>query len=213
MITINAEPLPVAQDYATQSHCAYLGITRSCQLASPEFDTSAMCRVIDVLAELGVEVISLSGAGEPLLRDDFDQIINHASARGLRVQLTSNGAMPRICYQRLLASSVDEIVISVDPFQAAAAGIFASLRYLHKHLPAGKSLTVHLDIPWAKRTQLGAFLNTARMLYPRATVQFGNALSPALAHASNTSASLPHGAAAPPPPPPRSLRAQESLCA
>jgi len=209
MIKIIAEPQPAAEDHATQSHCAYLGITRSSQLAIPEFDTSETCRVIDVLAELGVEVISLSGAGEPLLRDDFDQIINHASARGLRVQLTSNGAMPRVCYQRLLASSVDEIVISVDPFQADTSGIFANLRYLHNHLPAGKSLTVHLDIPWAKRTQLGAFLNAARMRYPRADVQFGNAL----AHAAHASASLPRGADAPPPPPPRSLHAQASLCA
>lgn len=210
MISINAEPQPAANDHATPSQCAYLGITRSSQLAFPEFDTSETCRVIDVLAELGVEVISLSGAGEPLLRDDFDEIINYASARGLRVQLTSNGAMPRICYQRLLASRVDDIIISVDPSQPAASDIFANLRYLHNHLPAGKSLTVHLDVPWANRTQLADVLNTARRRCPRAAFQFGNALSASDPLELNANSSLPHGAGAPPPPP-LSLCARASL--
>ncbi|MEO8658527.1 MAG: radical SAM protein, partial [Bryobacteraceae bacterium] len=75
--------------------------------------TDGMKRVVDGLDRRGVAVISICGGGEPLLRDDFDEIVNYAGGKGLYIKLTSNGAVPLDRYRRLLSSRVNEIVVSL----------------------------------------------------------------------------------------------------
>jgi hypothetical protein len=193
MIMLNAKPPQPAEDRGTEARCAYLDITGPGGFASSESDTGAMCRVIDVLAELGVEVVSLSATGDLAPREDFDLIINHASARGLRVRLSSSGTMPRRYYERLLASCVDEIAMVVDPLEPVPATVQGNLRYLRGHLPAGKSLKVRVDGAWVKRSQWRAVLKEGRGCYQRAgQVPF-------------------HAGFAPPPPPEFGLEAGGAL--
>ena len=166
---------------------AHLAITHRCNLRCrfchvtetrfAELDTGAMKRVIDVLDRMGVAVISISGGGEPLLRDDFDEIIDYAAAKGLYVKLTSNGSMPRARYERLLQSRVEEIGISLDgvrgndlPFSHVGAPILATLRYLHDHLPPGKKLTINVTVSESNRGQVQEILNHCARQYPRARV-------------------------------------------
>ena len=82
---------------------AHLALTHKCNLRCrfchiqdekfQEMDTGGMKRVIDVLDEMGVGVLSISGGGEPLLRADFDVIVNYAAEKGLYTKITSNGTM------------------------------------------------------------------------------------------------------------------------
>ena len=166
---------------------AHLAITHRCNLKCrfchvtetrfAELDTESTKRMIDVLDRMGVAVISISGGGEPLLREDFDQIINHAAARGLYVKLTSNGTMPRAKYERLLRSGVEEIGISLDgvrghdlPFSHVGSPILETLRYLHDNLPRGKKLTINVTISEDNRGQTQEILNYCATHYPRARV-------------------------------------------
>lgn len=156
--------------FRNQPYFAHLALTHRCNLKCrfchvtekrfEELGTAGMKRVVDVLDEAGVAVISISGGGEPLLRDDFDEIINYASGRGLYVKLTSNGTMPRVKYERLLRSRVDEIGISLDgvkghdlPFSHVGAPILGTLQYLNDNLPAGKHLTVNVTISETNRAE------------------------------------------------------------
>jgi MoaA/NifB/PqqE/SkfB family radical SAM enzyme len=133
--------------------------------------------MIDLLDQMGVAVLSVSGGGEPLLRDDFDLIVDHAAVRGLYVKLTSNGTMPRGRYERLLKSRVDEIGISLDgvtghdlPFSHVGAPILATLRYLNDHLPAGKKLTINVTVSRTNRDRVQEILDYCAQQYPRARV-------------------------------------------
>lgn len=136
-----------------------------------------MKRVIEKLDELGVAVLSISGGGEPLLRDDFDELIDYASDRGLYVKLTSNGTMPRAKYQRLLGSAVDEIGISLDgvsghdlPFSHVGAPILNTLRFLNDYLPVGKRLTINVTVSQANRDQVQEIVDYCAEHYPKARV-------------------------------------------
>ncbi len=166
---------------------AHLAITHRCNLKCrfchvtetrfQELDTDSMCNAIDVLDDRGVAVISISGGGEPLIRDDFDQIIDHAAARGLFVKLTSNGTMPRARYERLLKSRVDDIGISLDgvsghdlPFSHVGAPILSTLRYLNDNLPAGKKLTINVTVSRENRDQVQGILDYCAREYPKARV-------------------------------------------
>jgi len=166
---------------------AHLAITHRCNLKCrfchvtetrfAELDTDSMKRAIDVLDSLGIAVISISGGGEPLLRDDFDRIINYAASKGLYVKLTSNGTMPRVKYERLLASGVEEIGISLDgvrgtelPFSHVGAPILNTLAYLNDHLPPGKKLTINVTVSEANRGQVQEILDYCASHFPRARV-------------------------------------------
>ena len=57
-----------------------------------QMDTSQATRFIDDLAEFKVPVILFSG-GEPLLRKDLFELAGFASARGIRMALSTNGTL------------------------------------------------------------------------------------------------------------------------
>ena len=57
-----------------------------------EMTTDEGMRLIDSLAEFGAPVILFSG-GEPLLRPDLTSLIRHATSRGLRAVISTNGTL------------------------------------------------------------------------------------------------------------------------
>lgn len=153
---------------------------RFCHIQDSKFDelaTAGMKRVIDRLDEIGVGVVSISGGGEPLLREDCIEIADYAAARGMYTKLTSNGTMPRRRYQELLGSRVKEIGISLDgvegndlPFSHTAPQILNSLRYLHDELPPGKQLTINVTVSDANRVHVQEIVTFCAREYPRAKV-------------------------------------------
>ena len=84
---------------------AHLALTHRCNLRCrfcqiptervEEHDTATMKRIIDRLDRMGIAHLSVSGGGEPLLRDDFAAILDYAAGKGLYVKVTSNGTMSR----------------------------------------------------------------------------------------------------------------------
>ncbi len=73
---------------------------------------------IDELAELGCGKIHLSG-GEPLLREDLFELIEEMVARGIQVNLTTNGTLLTLeSAERLVASGVKSVSVSLDSPEA-----------------------------------------------------------------------------------------------
>jgi MoaA/NifB/PqqE/SkfB family radical SAM enzyme len=166
---------------------AHLALTHRCNLHCrfchipetrfTELDTEGMKRVIDVLDQLGVAVISISGGGEPLLRNDFDEIVNYADEKGLYTKLTSNGTMPLDRYRRLLASSVKEIGISLDgvegedlPFSHVGQRILQAIHYLDGNLPEGKHLTLNVTVTAANHRAVPTIVAYCAREFPHARV-------------------------------------------
>lgn len=166
---------------------AHLALTHRCNLQCRfchiqetrfrELDTDGMLRVIDRLDQLGVAVISISGGGEPLLRQDFAEILDYASFKGLYTKITSNGTMPRRRYEQLLRCCVDEIGISLDgvrrnelPFRHEGPPILETLRFLNDNLPRGKTLTINVTVTAENLEELDEIVAYCGREFPRARV-------------------------------------------
>jgi MoaA/NifB/PqqE/SkfB family radical SAM enzyme len=128
---------------------AHLCVTHRCNLRcrychiwdeqSPELDFESTCRLVDACDSLGCAILSITG-GEPLLRDDIYDIIEHAKSRELYVRITSNGVIPLTKLDRLLRTRIDAITISMDgilgndlPRSKVGAQIRESFEYLVEH--------------------------------------------------------------------------------
>lgn len=105
--------------------CVYCSLP---ERPAAEMTTAQIKRLIDEFRALGTYRFSVSG-GEPLLREDLPEIIGHAKARGLLVNVNTNGALlpARIDALKELAL----LVVSLDgpaPMHEAnrGAGTFAS---------------------------------------------------------------------------------------
>ncbi len=61
---------------------------------SPELTTRELTGLLDEAADMGVRVFNPLG-GEPLVREDLEEVIAHAVARGMFVTLTTNGTLLR----------------------------------------------------------------------------------------------------------------------
>lgn len=92
-------------------HCYLAAGTRP---SSTDLDGPSAHRVVDQLADAGVKVIIFSG-GEPLLRQDLFELIEHARARGLGAQLSTSGIhLDEGVAARLAALGVGYVGISID---------------------------------------------------------------------------------------------------
>ncbi|MBI3092146.1 MAG: TIGR04053 family radical SAM/SPASM domain-containing protein [Candidatus Tectomicrobia bacterium] len=75
--------------------------------------------LIDQLAEMGTPILILTG-GDPLERDDLEDLIRHGKARGLRVGAIP-AATPRLTAERvqhLAAAGLDQMALSLDAVSA-----------------------------------------------------------------------------------------------
>jgi MoaA/NifB/PqqE/SkfB family radical SAM enzyme len=81
---------------------------------SPPVPTETLRRRVDLLRDLGTEVITISG-GEPLLHPELDEVIRHIRRRGMIAGLITNGYLltgERI--RRLNRAGLDHLQISID---------------------------------------------------------------------------------------------------
>ncbi|AIY90567.1 radical SAM protein [Geoglobus acetivorans] len=79
-----------------------------------ELTTEEAKEFIDDLAEMKVPVLLLSG-GEPLMREDIFELIEHAKSKGLYVSLSTNGTLINDDVAgRLAELKVDYVGISID---------------------------------------------------------------------------------------------------
>src|SRR5580658_3582634 len=100
---------------------------RRCNLACTycnEFDAvsapvllSEMLRRVDLLADLGTTIITISG-GEPMLHPQLDEIIRHIRHRGAVATLITNGYLLTVeRIRRLNHAGLDYLQISIDNVQ------------------------------------------------------------------------------------------------
>ena len=118
-----------------------LELTHRCPLACPycsnpielaamneELDTAQWLQVIDQAAAMGVLQLHFSG-GEPALRKDLPQLIEHARRHGLYSNLITSGvATDEAGLQRLVAAGLDHVQLSLQDAEAASADRIAGYR-------------------------------------------------------------------------------------
>lgn len=75
--------------FKCNQHCTYCGIYKE---SRAEMTTDQICNMIDEFAELGTSRLSITG-GEPLLREDFTEVVKYARKKGLFVSLATNGSL------------------------------------------------------------------------------------------------------------------------
>jgi radical SAM protein with 4Fe4S-binding SPASM domain len=101
-------------------------ITRHCNLTCPhcysaatkkpldELDTAESLEIIGALKELGVRFIGWTG-GEPLLREDLEELIAYATELGMKSAITTNGVLlDRKKAESLKSVGVNLIQVSID---------------------------------------------------------------------------------------------------
>ncbi|HEX6597719.1 MAG TPA: radical SAM protein, partial [Gemmatimonadaceae bacterium] len=95
-------------------HCVHCYSDSENRAYPGELTTDEGRALLDDLAAFGVPVLLLSG-GEPLMRPDVFELIEHARAAGLRTTLSTNGTLiTREVAARLRALEVSYVGISLD---------------------------------------------------------------------------------------------------
>ena len=86
-----------------------------------ELTTAEICSILDEARDWGVQYFVLSG-GEPLLRRDIYDIIEHAARRDVKPCMTTNGVLiTREVARRLAGSGLHSMDISLDGASEATA--------------------------------------------------------------------------------------------
>lgn len=125
-------------DYHRAPRLVIWEITRACALACQhcraaaidqrdpgELTTAEGRRLIDDVAAMGTPLIVFTG-GDPLQRDDLEELVHHACTRGLTVG-TIPATTPRLTRERVLAlrqAGVHQLALSVDAETAAKHDAF-----------------------------------------------------------------------------------------
>ncbi|MFM8794477.1 MAG: mycofactocin radical SAM maturase [Acidimicrobiales bacterium] len=104
--------------YACNLECIHC-LSSSGQRDPRELSTEQCIAVIDELRDLQVFYVNIGG-GEPMIRRDFFDIVNHATGSGVGVKFSTNGAFIDVKAARRLASmDYLDIQISLDGTDAA----------------------------------------------------------------------------------------------
>ena len=98
------------------------------ELASPKDLPTARClNIIDQIAEFSNPILVLSG-GEPLYRSDIFQLAQHATDKGLRVALATNGTLvTKEVASKIVDCGVKRVSISLDGSNADTHDTFRGI--------------------------------------------------------------------------------------
>ncbi len=101
--------------YACNLACVHC-LSSSGRRDPKELSTAEAISVVDQLADLSVFYINVGG-GEPMIRKDFFEIIDHATSRNVGVKFSTNGYyIDKPAAERLAATDLLDIQISLDGF-------------------------------------------------------------------------------------------------
>lgn len=122
--------------------------------AEEELNTAEGLKLIDEIAAAGFKIMIFSG-GEPLMRDDIYQLIKHASTKGLRPVLGSNGTLITPAVARKLkeagALAVGISLDSTDPlrhndFRSSSAAWQGAVDGMKACREAGLPFQIHTTV-------------------------------------------------------------------
>ncbi|KJS72002.1 MAG: Fe-S oxidoreductase [Desulfotomaculum sp. BICA1-6] len=122
--------------------------------AEEELNTAEGLKLIDEIAAAGFKIMIFSG-GEPLMRDDIYQLIKHASVKGLRPVLGSNGTLitPEVA-RKLKEAGALAVGISLDStdplrhndFRSSSAAWQGAVDGMRNCQAAGLPFQVHTTV-------------------------------------------------------------------
>jgi pyrroloquinoline quinone biosynthesis protein E len=124
--------------YRCPLRCVYCSNPLDWAKRRDELDTADWLRVFREAEELGVMQLNLSG-GEPLLREDLEQLV--AGARGLDLYanlITSGIPLERERLRALRHAGLDNVQISVQDTEAAASDRIAGMRSFERKLEVAR---------------------------------------------------------------------------
>lgn len=118
-----------------------------------ELNTGEAKRLIDDVAALGVPVFVLTG-GDPLKRPDIFELVEYASAHGVRISLTPSATplLTREAIARLKDCGLARLAISLD-------GPTAEIHDAFRRVPGSYDWTLRA-VRWARELDLPAQINT-----------------------------------------------------
>lgn len=104
--------------YACNLACVHC-LSSSGRRDTDELSTAEAVSVVDQLADLSVFYVNIGG-GEPMIRRDFFDIVDHAIDRKVGVKFSTNGYyIDKAAAERFAATDLLDIQISLDGFDAA----------------------------------------------------------------------------------------------
>lgn len=146
-------------------------VTRSCELAClhcradampqrhpQELDLDEGRRLIDEVADMGTPLIIFSG-GDPLQREDLEELVRHAKGRDLRVGTipATTGRLTRERMASLQAAGVDQMALSIDGETAAKHDAFRQVPGSFAKAMQGAAWAAELGVPLQVNTVFGAW--------------------------------------------------------
>ena len=127
--------------YRCPLRCVYCSNPVDFHRSRDELSTDEWRRVFSQAAELGVVQLHLSG-GEPVLRDDLVELIQHARANDLYTNLITGGTLlDEDKLRRFRDAGLDHIQLSVQGAATASAEIVAGVRSHRKKLEVARLIS------------------------------------------------------------------------
>jgi pseudo-rSAM protein/SPASM domain protein len=125
-------------------YCEHCYAAADTEVADGELSTAEGKALLDDMADYGVPVVLFSG-GEPLVRDDLEELIAYADQRGVRPVLSTNGTLITEERARSLRDaglkyagvSVDGLPERNDAFRGEEGAFDAAVRGIQNSLAAG----------------------------------------------------------------------------
>lgn len=139
------------------------------QAAPDELTTGEAFQLIDTLSEWGIGFLIIDG-GEPLCRDDMLDLVRHATSKGIRTTLGSNGTLiDQKVARKMRDAGVMAVAISVDgadgrthdSFRGVAGAFDQTLRGIEACRNAGLPFQLNLVIRKDNLSQLEEMLRLA----------------------------------------------------
>jgi len=157
--------------YRCPLRCVYCSNPLDYARHRDELDTATWLRVFSEAEELGVVQLNLTG-GEPLLRDDLEELVAGARALELYTNLiTSTVPLQRARLERLRAAGLDNVQVSVQDADAESSDRIAGMRCFDHKLEVarwvkdlGMPLTLNIVLHRANLDRVGEMIALAEKL-------------------------------------------------
>ncbi|MFB6073200.1 MAG: TIGR04347 family pseudo-SAM/SPASM protein [Halobacterium sp.] len=142
-------------------YCSHCYAAADTETAPGELSTAEGKALLDDLAAFGVPVVLFSG-GEPLVRDDLDELVAYAADAGIRPVLSTNGtllteeraASLRDAGLKYAGVSVDGLPERNDEFRGQDGAFDAAVRGIENSLDAGLKTGLRYTITEANAPDL-----------------------------------------------------------
>src|SRR5688572_13277590 len=119
-------------------HCPYCSNPLELTRAEREISTEDWKRVFTQARDLGVLQLGLSG-GEPLIRKDLEELAAHANRLGFYQTLVTSGlGLTRDRAERLKATGLEHVQISIQDADTATAERIAGVRSVKQKMAAAE---------------------------------------------------------------------------